>query len=362
MARDLLDHIINEINREPGGAIPFSRYMELALYHPEWGYYNREHPKLGRDGDFFTNAHVGDIFGQVLSRYFLSLRDNMSQAEPWALVEMGAGDGRLTEQMVQGLLGQGQGPEQLHLYVVEISPYHRRLQQERLAKSPFLIRWVEHIREIPVYPFSVIYSNELVDAFPVHQIKKEKGQLCEGYVAWDSCSGKLVKKWGPLSTAGIYEYLTAFHLELADGQTIEVNLAAHQWLQEVATWMKKGYLCTIDYGGNTDELLQRRDGTLRSYRRHQLFSDPLSHPGEMDITSHVNFEALQKWGERWGLATHSCLTQSRFLLEAGILDLWPPDPVSDPFGPAAKRSRAIRQLIHPRAMGEQFLVLLQGKN
>ncbi|SEN08053.1 class I SAM-dependent methyltransferase [Lihuaxuella thermophila] len=361
MPEELLSVIVSEIRQSGMNKIPFSRYMELALYHPKWGYYNREHPKLGREGDFFTNAHVGDIYGRVLSRFFLKKREQVNPQGKWAIVEMGAGDGRLAEQVAQGLLEAGQDPAQIHFYLVEKSPYHRKLQQARLAGLPVPFAQVDHIGQIPPYPFSIVYSNELVDAFPVHRIKKERGQLLEAYVAWDADLQTLTEVWIPLTNPGICAYLSRLSIRLPEGQQMEVHLAAMEWLKKVASWMKKGYLLTIDYGGRHAELLDRRYGTLRSYRHHRLSSDWYSRPGEMDITSHVNFEALEILGEDVGLSVLSYQSQSRFLLEAGILEWLPPELPGDPFTPEAKRKRAIQQLIFPQAMGEAFQVLLQAK-
>lgn len=361
MAGELLSAIVSEIGQSEIKKIPFSRYMELALYHPNWGYYNRERPKLGREGDFFTNAHVGDIYGRVLSRFFLKKRETVETTGNWAVVEMGAGDGRLAEQVAQGLLEAGQDPAQIHFYLVEISPYHRRLQQERLARLPVPFFPVDHIGQIPPYAFSIVYSNELVDAFPVHRIKKERGQLFEAYVAWDPDLQKLTEEWIPVTNPEIRAYLSRLSIRLQEGQQMEVNLSALEWLQKVASWMKKGYLLTIDYGGRMAELLERRHGTLRSYQNHQLSSDWYGRPGEMDMTSHVNFEALEIWGKDFGLSTLSYQTQSHFLLEAGILEFLPRELPVDPFTPGAKRKRAIQQLIFPQAMGEAFQVLLQAK-
>lgn len=361
MADELKSLLVKEMERSPDQSIPFVRYMELVLYHPQWGYYNQVRPKLGRTGDFFTNAHVGQVYGRVLSRFFRKLGKLFPSKKGWAIVEMGAGDGRLAEQVIHGWLESGEDLDSLHFYLVETSPYHRQIQQERLNHLPVSIKWISCLSEIPAYDFSIVYSNELVDSFPVHRIKKERGQLFESYVTLDRFTGLFKESWGPLTTPQIQDILMQLEMNLDDGQTAEVNRAARRWLQEVSAWMNRGFLLTIDYGGETSDLLQRWDGTLRGYHAHQLSTDLLLNPGMMDLTSHVNFSALQGWGEEVGLQKVSFQTQSRFLLEAGILDFFPPGPVSDPFSPAAKQSRAIRQLIHPQAMGEVFHVLLQAK-
>ncbi|MFC7442304.1 class I SAM-dependent methyltransferase [Laceyella putida] len=359
MTQPLLNEIIAEIEQSPERAIPFSRYMELALYHPTWGYYQTDRIKLGKEGDFFTNAHVGSIVGQVLGRLFRRMVTLVGREEDWVLVEMGAGDGRLMEQVAREWIAQGGKPDKLNSYLVETSPYHRRLQQERLAPLPISFHWSRSLQEVPRAKYSFLYVNELVDAFPVHRIKKEGGVIWEAHVI-KGMHGRLRESWQPLKQASDPAIWERAQL-LAEGQMAEVAVAARQWIGEVAAWMERGILLTIDYGGETGELLMRSHGTLRAYREHRLLTDLYQMPGEMDLTAHVDFTSLRHWGESLHMRTLAYLTQADFLLRAGVLDLLPSKPVPDPFSPEAKRRRAITQLIHPQGMGESFRVLLQAK-
>lgn len=354
--------IFKEINQNSERRISCKRFMELSLYHLQWGYYRREKPKLGKNGDFFTNAHVGGIFGRVLGHWFYELKKSQINTKPWTCVEFGPGDGRLTEQVIQGLLEAGQEPEKLSMVLVETSPYHRRLQQERLATYPIAIEWVEQISKIPPAPFSILYSNELVDAFPIYRIKRERGSWLESFVVVEPSSQSFQESWSAPSSQDLIEFLQETSLEGHEGQVIEIQLEARHWLREIATWMKKGYLLTVDYGGSTQDLLVRSKGTLRGFHQHQLHNDWLKDPGETDLTANVNFEWLEKWGEEEGLDPIFTLSQSQFLLQTGILDHLPKKPIVDPFSEDAKKVRAIQQLIHPHAMGEAFLACLQAKN
>jgi SAM-dependent MidA family methyltransferase len=357
-----LHHILcREIARADIQAIPFARYMELALYHPTWGYYQQASPKLGKEGDFFTNAHVGSIYGRVLAQYVGKWVQEIGKSSAWTVVELGAGEGRLLESLIVGLLEQGLDLSRFYFYMVEISAYHRHLQQQRLAHLPVCWRCVHEIEEIPASPYSFVYSNEWIDALPVHRIKREGERLRESYVAQDRASDQLVEQWRTLSTEEIEDVLVELGYSLQEGQIVEVNLHAKKGLQKLAAWMKSGFILTIDYGGKTADLLQRWEGTLRGYRQHQQVIPLLAHPGQIDLTSHVNFEALMRWGETEGLQSHFYQTQSQFLLQAGILDLYPLQTGSDPFSQEVRQQRAIQQLIHPQAMGEAFQVLLQGR-
>jgi SAM-dependent MidA family methyltransferase len=148
---------------------------------------------------------------------------------------------------------------------------------------------------------------------------------------------------------------------LPEGHILEWPQAAHTWLKEVAAWMDRGVLVTIDYGACLDELLTRPGGTLRGYREHRIILDVFDSPGETDLTVHVPFDLLIEWGEEEGLRFLTLKTQTEFLLDAGILNELPGGQVVDPFSPEGKRVRAIRQLLHPETMGEVFRVLVQGK-
>ena len=362
MSVSLLDELIREIESTHRHAIPFPRYMEKALYHPAWGYYSKEQVKLGKKGDFFTNAHVSDLFGKVLSRFFADwLKKNQIRSD-WTIIEWGAGDGRIAEQFAQGLMEQGFPPEEISFYLVETSPYHQQLQKERLSSSPVGFKTVSGLSDIPARPFSFIYSNELVDAFPVHRIKKDQGKFSEAFVTTMSQEPYLQETWIPIpEDSPIRKQTDKWLMKLKEGQEMEICLAARDWLQEIAGWMNHGLLITIDYGGTGEQLLQKGK-TIRAYQAHQVFHELYTDPGEMDLTYDVNFTHLIEWGRKAGFTGEQLWTQAQFLLQAGVLNWLPDAPAKDPFGEDAKRVRAIKQLIHPETMGEAFHVLIQTKS
>jgi len=149
VSAELVRVISGEIASSPRRAIPFRRYMELCLYHPRWGYYRREGTKIGREGDYYTSSHVGDLFGRVMSDVIEEMRRFFLPRRRWMLVEVGAGDGRLMEQMIRGLWEKGIGREELVCCLVETSPYHRRLQESRLQSAPYPLRWADRISDLP---------------------------------------------------------------------------------------------------------------------------------------------------------------------------------------------------------------------
>lgn len=340
-------------------AVPFHKYMEWALYDERWGYYSSDRKKLGKHGDFFTSAQVGNLMGRVIARFLLRLFQKVkSQSNDWTIIEWGAGEGEMAYAVAETLLQRGIEPESIHFYLIEKSHYHRKVQQERLAQLPISFKWVDCLQDIPTTSFSFLYCNELVDAFPVHRIKKEEGNLYLSHVTLDEY-GYLRECWLPQEKWD--EDLFKLGAQLPEGHIAELQLAARAWINEWAKWMNNGFVLTIDYGGHSKELLMRPFGTLRGFKNHQVLEPFDNVPIKMDLTAHVHFNYLMEWGEKAGVQTLFYKTQSEFLLDEGILEEMPKSPPTDPFSPEARRIRMIQQLIHPQAMGEVFHVLVQQK-
>lgn len=360
MQHPLLEIIAEEIKTQPEKKIPFRRFMELALYHPRWGYYRREGIRIGRRGDFYTSPFLGEVFGEVLGQVSARMARSFSSKGSWSLVEIGGGDGRLAEQLLRSLEKKDSLPQAL--WLVETSPFHRDCQRKRLADLPVPVRWVDGVLEIPADDPCILLSNELLDAFPVHRVRRREGKLQEVHVAWDEDRGRLFECCGSLSHPSLATYFREMDWNLSEGWTAEVPLDALAWLESTGEWLRTGYLITIDYGGMTEELSlpQRKNGTLRCFRSHQLHQDFYSDPGASDLTAHVHFSALMDRGERVGLQNLICTTQARFLQLAGVFNQLM-KPSMDPFGPEAKRNRAIRQLVAEGGMGDAFRVLVQAK-
>lgn len=332
--------------------------MDWALYDKKWGYYTSQQKKLGKKGDFFTSAQVGNLLGRIIARFYLRNFQHVGNSDSRTIIEWGAGEGEIAYAVGETLLQQGVNSDQIHFYLLEKSGYHRGIQQEKLAQLPIRFHWVETLQDIPSTSFSFLYSNELVDAFPVHRIKKEEGILYLSHVTLDEY-GCLRERWLPYDEWD--EDLLKLGKQVPEGHVAELHLSARNWIREWARWMNDGIVLTIDYGGHSSELLTRRSGTLRGFRKHRLI-DPFAHPPmEMDLTAHVHFDYLMYWGEQAGIKTIFYGTQSEFLLQEGILEEMPKAASMDPFSPEARRIRMIQQLIHPQAMGDVFHVLVQSK-
>ncbi|MDQ0416363.1 SAM-dependent MidA family methyltransferase [Croceifilum oryzae] len=362
----LQEEMVALIREHPNQHISYQQFMNTALYHPKSGYYSQNRVKLGKKGDFYTNAHVGDVYGTVLAKAFLNevskwRSSEVSKGSVWQLVEMGSGDGRLMEQVIRALVEFGVSSSEVEIYLVETSSEHRRIQRERLQPiSPYSIKWCEKIEEIEPRAYTILYSNELVDAFPVHVLEWDGTQWLEVYVREDA--GRWTEELGSCSSEELLYAMQELPVPSKVGQRVEMNLFAKKWLQTLSTWMNAGAIFTIDYGVSMDELYAdfRYQGTIRGYCQHQIVSHLPDNVGEVDLTAHVNFDLLKQWGEKYRLETALHQSQSEFLIEQGILELMPP-ATHDPFSSAEKKRRAIKQLVHPQWMGAAFQVLVQTK-
>jgi len=358
---ELKAEIISLIERQ--GPISFARYMELCLYHPQYGYYTSSRTRIGKQGDFFTSSSVHSIFGRLIARQVVQIWQIMGEG-PFTLIEQGAGEGFLCLDLLDALADEA--PElyaQVEYHIVELSPDHRSRQAERLADhvSSGRIHWCE-FEELETFS-GCFLSNELVDAFPVHLVEKQNSQLLEVMVNW--VEGRFVEELGPLTDLRLAEYFDLSQYPLVDGNRAEVNLASLDWLERVSQKMERGAVLTIDYGYPAAELLApwRRAGTLLCYHRHQSSDNPYQHVGCQDITAHVNFSLLEKVAGEQGFETLYFGEQYRFLMGLGFLEelIRLQALETDP-----KRAQALRMtlknLILPDGgMGESFKVLLQAK-
>lgn len=319
--------------------MPFRDWMEAALYDPEFGYYTRKDRKRwGREGDYRTSAERSELFAAAFARYFAGLYDELGQPEKWTIVEGGAGDGTFAKRVLRAL-------EEQHPLV--------------FAATDYLPLDVSSGAFHPSDP-SLYFSNELLDAFPVHRVVSE-GEL---YVTLDDRE-KFAWTTGPFSTPRLLEFLHQYRITLAPGQIIEINLAIDDWLAAVGATVKRGYVITVDYGAEASELydpLLRPDGTLRAFSKHGFVDDVLLAPGEYDITSSVNWTQVIKTGERLGLKVMEFVSQDRFLLSAGLLDVLQVK-LHQTKTEAAKAvlTTDAREMILPGGMASHFQVLVQKR-
>ena len=343
------------------GPIPFAEYMRECLYHPEFGYYSK--PEARRFADFYTSVDLHPIFGRLLARQFAEMWDMLGRPREFYAVEVGAGTGRLARQILD--FAARKLPEfygALRYVAVEQSRARRERQRENLRthlENGTDISAAELPHEIPG---GCIFSNELLDALPVHRVLVQRGNLREIYVNFSEDA--FTEAPGPLTSAGIAKYFEEQHVTLREGQQAEVNLEACEWIQDVGRRLDHGFILTVDYGHEAAELYNERHmrGTLLAYSGHRASEDFFAFPGEQDLTAHVNFTALDVWGRRAGLSRTGCVSQMAFLVALGraneFADLYDKDSSE------VERIRArllLKSLINPEGMGETFQVFIQHK-
>ncbi len=351
---------------EEKGAIPFSQFMEWCLYHPEYGYYQSEGLRIGKEGDYYTSPCVHPLFGGMVAKQLSQMAEILGEGN-FDVVEMGGGRGFLCQDILNW--AKKKTPDffnRLRYYLLETSPSLLKEQKERLRpyEEEGKIDWMDPIifEKEKDRIRGCILSNELVDAFPVHQVVFDHGKLKEVYVTRHN--GQLKEVMDEPSDPALLSYFESMGIRLQEGQRAEVNLRALDWMEKVGRFLEKGFVLTVDYGYLAEELYApyRRSGTLLCYYRHQTSQNPYEHLGEQDITSHVNFTDLIKKGEEVGLRFAGLVPQYRFLTALGILQEM--DSLGQDLSEldGLKMRLSLMHLIEPEAgMGEMFKVLIQRK-
>ncbi|HZR22572.1 MAG TPA: SAM-dependent methyltransferase [Vicinamibacterales bacterium] len=362
--------MIDDLIRERG-PITVAAFMELALYHPEFGYYARASQRSGRAGDFFTSVDVGPIFGELLEvqieemfRKLTTEPTEHTETTPAAVrsvnsvvaidfVEAGAGNGRLSTDILRA--AKREHPDfynALHLHLVEASAAARA--DQRTTLGDVADRLTSSCGALPESFEGVLIANELLDAFPVHQVVMREEGLREVYVTGPKGPALQLAEGAP-STPRLQQYLDAVGARLQPGWRAEINLNAIDWIREAARRMRRGFMILIDYGHEARDLYSASHsaGTLTTFSGHRSADDAWLHkPGEQDITAHVDFTSVRAAAEAEGMETLGFLDQTYFLL--GILNR------SARLSTSA--SGALKTLLLPGGLGSTHKVLLLGKH
>jgi len=345
------------------GGIPFADFMQASLYHPEFGYYTGARDRIGRQGDFFTSTSVHALFGNLIGKQIEQFWQLLGKQD-FTLVEQGAGEGHLALDLLDSL--SERAPEfyaRLQYTIVEISSDHCARQRERLKDhvEAGKVNWCSFEE---LQPFvGCFLSNELVDAFPVHLVELDKDGLKEVFVI--NSGDDFAEELRSPSTPQLEDYLKGLPLGLPNGYRTEINLAAVDWIENVAQKLDRGYVLTIDYGYPATERYApwRNTGSLMCYWQHTTEENPLLRPGCQDITAHIDFSALEGVGARHDLEPLYFAEQYRFLMGLGFLEELVQLQATEPDPQKAQDLRlTLKRLIMPEeGMGETFKVLIQGK-
>ena len=284
--------------------------MRMALYEPEYGYYITGAAKMGWEADYFTSTDVSSLFANCMGRQLFAMWEKLKRPGHFIVLEQGAGRRHLAEGV--RLWAQKEAPE-----FYEVLDY----RTEDIRGGADAIAPYEFDQPITVR-YSAVLSNELVDAFPVHIVEKRGERLYEVFVdvQQDGRFCEVLDKPSRLEVAGYLDMYKIPWRTFEDGWRAEINLDALSWIQRTAGLLRSGFVLTIDYGDKAKALYTawRKRGTLLCYFKHQTNERPLLHPGEQDITAHVNFSALIDEGRRLGMRLHRFTTQRLWLQGLGI--------------------------------------------
>jgi SAM-dependent MidA family methyltransferase len=362
--------IADRIAADPAGHVTFATFMDWVLYEPDLGYYSRA-DRYALPSDFITSPHVSHDFAALLAGQFVQMWQLLGSPADFTLLEVGAGSGVLARDLLISIRTQYPEFARVLTYMIaERSSGLQRSQQEQLQSQG--VTWVE-LNDLSSSSLTgCIFSNELVDALPVHLVTIQQGQLQEIYVSTQQEGERIgfQEEVGELSTPRLQQYFVDLGIDFPspiypEGYRTEVGLKALDWLDTVASLLQKGYLLTMDYGHPASRYYHpnRPQGTLMAYRRHQMQADPYQRIGQQDLTAHVNFSALEAYGKPLGLQPLGLVTQEKFLSALGILErlaTLSSDTTVHPHQILAQR-QGLHLLMDPLGLGG-FYVLIQGKD
>jgi SAM-dependent MidA family methyltransferase len=351
------------------GAISFRDWMAAALYDEHEGYYCRPgRARWGRaavGGDYRTSPERSPLFAATFARYFTTLYAELGSPSEWTILEAGAGAGDFARGVLETLEHAHPRVFQATRYcIAEVSADACARTRENLAAFTDRVEFCPNKLRGLSFEHGLIFSNELLDAFPVHRVRQRDGQLRELCVGLDEAGNFTWIEQEP-TTPRLAAHFSRLDAPLAEGHVAEVNLAAEEWLADAASTLKRGYVVTVDYGAEAVALYQsaeRNEGTLRGFQAHGFVADLLARPGEHDLTTTINWTTLKQAGEAAGLQTISLERQDEFLLRAGLLEELERRTAQLPTEAERLRLRlGAREMILPGGMSRSFQVLLQKK-
>jgi SAM-dependent MidA family methyltransferase len=349
--------IIDTIRRQ--GPLSFHDFMEMALYYPGEGYYTSRRDCIGRSGDFYTSAYLTHLFGDMIAGQLEEMWQAL-EGRPFTVVECGPGTGLLCADILRRLRHNKALFEQLHYILIEKSEWMRKKERDLLSAEGLLekVRWRNELADLSSVT-GCILSNELIDNFAVHSVVMED-ELLEVFVGYEDGFTEVMRPAGP----ELKQYLCQLGVILPKGHRAEINLEATEWIRQASAALTKGFVITIDYGNSSSGLYHEKRGTLICYHRHGINHSPYTFIGEQDITSHVNFSALDHWGRKEGLEYCGYTSQARFLQGLGLIRrLHELERAGAPTGAAGAPGQALLRQLYTLLveMGNSFKVLIQRK-
>ena len=352
----LVEFIRARIERD--GPVTFAWFMEQALYHPAHGYYSSGRAKIGRGGDYFTSVSVGPLFGRLMAAQFAEMWEALGRPDEFTIVEQGAHTGEFAHDLLSA--ARERTPEfceALRYRIVEPFPVLEARQRERLESLTSNVEWRRSVAELE--PFcGVHFSNELLDAMPVHVVHWTGSEWLERHVSLRD--GNFAFSDASISSTALAQRAAQIPLPLPEGYETEVNLAGVEWVDTLAPKLSRGFIVAVDYGFARDVYYapHRTTGTLQCYANHRVLSSPLAQPGESDITAHVEWTTLAERAASPGLRLAGFTDQHHFI--TGLLT----GAIGRDFesGADAQTTRALHTLMHPTFLGMTFQFLVLSRN
>jgi SAM-dependent MidA family methyltransferase len=352
----LLINIIKNKIASNHNRIPFADFMELALYHPEFGYYNSPQLTIGKKGDFTTAPEISSLFAQCVANHIAPI---LKQSDMNNVFEIGAGTGRFAKDLISAL--QKLNINHTNYFIYEISSSLQEKQKNLLQNVSENIHWLD----VPPASFSgTIIGNEILDAIPTHCFRIEKNRVMERFVTFnndhfdweidESISHHLKEKVEKLHNQ--YQFI--------DGYESEINLNLEYFIKKIAQSLKCGIITFIDYGYGQREYYhpERHHGTLTCFHQHRIELNPFLHIGNQDITSHVDFTSVIDYASDAHCQLQGYTTQSAFLLDCGLLDLAKKMKQSQNETEQFHIHQDIKRLTMPNEMGDVVKVMTLSKN
>lgn len=358
----LREQILQEIRER--GPIPFSRYMDMCLYHPELGYYSQNLERFGTAGDFYTSSDVHAVYGRLLARLFEEMWQVLGALPQIDILELGPGRGLFARDVMDW--SEEKFPEffkALRYTLVERSPALRQRLGKTLERS--LVNGKASLSQSLHPPLAatlassiplIVFANEFFDALPVEVLSAE-GQL---HIAEEN--GSFLETWTTPSDE-VLEFMDRYGVHPEPGERVEARPAAQALMSQIAATIQRGFVIVVDYGyTRAEQLAGRHRDTLMTYRQHSAGTNPYEAPGEQDITAHVNFTALAAAAEQQGMQAQPLRTQCQFLMGIGEKTQFA-DAFADCRLPQerAKVALQLKHLVTPVGMGESFQVLVASR-
>ena len=358
MKNHIEEYLLNKI--ELNQKILFSEFMNLSLYHPDYGYYTNKSNIFGDQGDFITSPITSSMFGECISNEFINIIRSLKKP---SILELGGGDGSLAISMCKHLKKNKSLPDKY--IILEISENLINYQKERVKKEfpndYNIFKWITNLEDIKIN--GLVIANEFFDALPTERFRINNSKLETLYIESNNQSFNYI--WDESSNDFANELSKAknnHNIDFSDGYISELNLNNSKWIKAIDKCIDTGVLFVIDYGYASQEyfLHDRSDGTLVCIHKHKSNFDPLSNIGNQDISSFVNFSHLKNLSLNTDLTVSGFLSQSSFLINLNILDIHQSKNYSA--DEAQIESNKLKNILLPNTMGELFKVLVMQKN